>query len=77
VFLTIVPQRNAETLEAVITRFVKPGSKIYTDCWRGYGGLSSIENQNYNHFTVNHEMEYITENGVNTNAIEGNNNFSS
>lgn len=67
----MVPQRNAETLEMVIKQFVKPGSIIITDCWRGYSGLQSLKNQNYIHKTINHEVNFVDSNGLNTNTIEG------
>jgi hypothetical protein len=70
--LATVKRRNAETLEALISKYVKPGSKIYTDCWRGYAGLEGVTERSYTHLTVNHEVEYVTADGVNTNTIEGN-----
>jgi IS1 family transposase len=39
VFLTTVVDRTAETMEDVITRFVKPGSIIHTDNWRAYNQI--------------------------------------
>jgi hypothetical protein len=69
VFLAVVPQRNAETLEMVIRQYVKPGSTIITDCWRGYSGLESLD-QNYIHRTINHQVGFSI-NGINTNTIEG------
>lgn len=56
----------------VIKRFVKPGSTITTDCWRGYAGLQSLDDQDYLYRTVNHELNFVDANGINTNTIEGN-----
>jgi transposase-like protein len=71
VFLAVVPQRNAETLESIIKHYVKPGSLIYTDCWRGYSQLNELEDQSFEHHAVNHQETFITNEGVNTNTIEG------
>ena len=43
-----VPDRSAATLTNIIRKYVKPGSIIYTDCWRGYNNLK----QYYTHYTV-------------------------
>jgi transposase-like protein len=71
IFLAVVPCRNAETLTAVIRRFVKPGSLIYSDCWRAYSGLEDEEGMRWVHEVVNHSVEFVTEDGVHTNSIEG------
>ena len=70
-FLAVVPQRNAATLTKVITRFIKPESLIYSDCWRAYSRLEDIEAMQYIHEVVNHSIEFVTESGVHTNSIEG------
>jgi len=36
VFLVAIENRNAETMINVISRYVKDGSIIHTDMWRGY-----------------------------------------
>lgn len=69
VFLVEVENRSAETLRNIITTYVRPGSIIYTDMWKGYNGL---DNGPYEHATVNHSLHFkdpIT--GVHTNTIEG------
>jgi transposase-like protein len=71
VFLATVPKRDADTLEMLIKAYVKPGSIITTDCWRGYNGLSGLENQDYEHISVNHQLHYVDADGNNTNTIEG------
>lgn len=70
-FLTKVRTRDAATLEAILTRFIRPGSIIVTDLWRGYSGLSLIPGFEQ-HLTVNHS-QYFTDpdTHANTNAIEG------
>jgi transposase-like protein len=69
-FAVKVPNRNRETLFEVIENHVIPGSKVITDCWKGYSGLQDINN--YTHDTVNHSHYFkdpIT--NVHTNTIEG------
>ncbi|KAG0422105.1 hypothetical protein DMUE_6236, partial [Dictyocoela muelleri] len=69
VFVSI-EKRNKETLCGVICRYVRKGSILYTDEWRGYYG---IENHGYTHYTVNHSISFVNAvNGVHTNTIEGN-----
>jgi transposase-like protein len=67
VFLITVERRNMAVLERVITRYVRPGSIIHTDCWRGYLNLSNL---GYTHYTVNHSIGFNI-NGIHTNTIEG------
>lgn len=77
--LMLVPvnSRDSHTLHGIIAKFVKQGSTIYTDGWKGYLGLSDI---GYTHLSVNHtetfKAEYIDyQTGdvieVHTNTIEG------
>ena len=40
-FLVIVDTRDAETLETAIRQFVRTGSIVITDCWKGYKWLKS------------------------------------
>ncbi|KAG2206083.1 hypothetical protein INT47_003732 [Mucor saturninus] len=68
-FLTTVEKRNKPVLERVISRFVKPGSIVRTDCWAAYNGLSLLDIQIV-HQTVNHS-EGFNINGIHTNTIEG------
>ena len=68
-FLVAVPNRTARTLLDVIERHVLPGSIIHTDCWRACNRIEEL-GQLYEHFTVNHSVGYVTEEGVHTNTIE-------
>jgi transposase len=51
-----------------ITEHVKPGSKVYTDDWRGYQALT--ERHGYEHESVNHSAEEYVRGDVHTNSIE-------
>lgn len=70
--LEICPEnkRDAETLIPLIQKHVAPGTTIYSDCWKAYGGLQEL---NYHHLTVNHSINFKDpETGVHTNHIESN-----
>uniref|UniRef100_A0A9J2Q106 ISXO2-like transposase domain-containing protein n=1 Tax=Ascaris lumbricoides TaxID=6252 RepID=A0A9J2Q106_ASCLU len=74
VFFT-VPDRTKTTLEALISRWVRPGSVIVSDAWAAYNGLQAI---GYTHYTVNHKRKFahtVMHNGepfrVHINTING------
>jgi transposase-like protein len=63
-----VPNRTTETLLALISEYVLPGSIIITDCWASYNRLS---NYGFTHLTVNHSQNFVDpESGATTNNIE-------
>jgi transposase-like protein len=69
-FVQVVQNRTAETLHDIISRHVAPGSIVHTDLWRGYIGISELNN--ITHGTVNHSQNFVDPNtGVHTNTIEG------
>lgn len=43
VFLTTVTNRNSNTMEDIIRKFVAPGSIIHTDCWAAYNMIERME----------------------------------
>ena len=70
-FLLEVPVRNRQTITAALQTYIRPGSTIVTDFWRGYS-TADIEQMGCSHQTVNHRNFYrdpIT--GACTNTIEG------
>lgn len=68
-FCEVVENRTKDTLHEIITRRIRPGSIVHTDCHRGYIG---IEEYNLTHKTVNHSLYFKDpETGVHTNTIEG------
>ena len=67
-FLVPVEDRSAATLIPIIKKWVKPGTKIMSDCWKAY---SSLEEEGYIHGTVNHSIEFVnSETGDHTQKIE-------
>lgn len=69
-FLVIVDNRGSETLETIIRKNVHEGSKIITDCWKGYSWLDNTSD--YIHESVNHSKWFKDpETLEHTNTIEG------
>lgn len=69
IFLEPIEERNIENINEIINKYIKKGTTIYTDCWKGYNDLNKI---GYKHKTVNHKKHFkdpIT--GIHTNTIEG------
>lgn len=68
-FLYPIEERNISNIDEIIKKYVKKGTTIYTDSWKGYNNLKNI---GYKHKTVNHKENFkdpIT--NVHTNNIEG------
>ena len=61
-------KRTKPALWPIIQAFVKPGSMIYSDGFRGYRKLAHL---GYEHKWVNHNKEYVSKEGVHTNRMEG------
>ena len=76
--LITIPNRKKQTLHQEITRYIEPGSLIFTGRFKSYQFLSS-RNSAYVHRAVNHSagefsrMERIFGEDINvsTNAVEG------
>jgi transposase-like protein len=68
-FLVKVERRDENTIKRILETYVKKGSIVRTDCWKGY---LNIEDLGVSHETVNHS-EHFTDpkTGVHTNTIEG------
>ena len=64
---TVIPDRNRETLHREIKSTVAPGSRIFTDDLRSYGGLKPF----YQHRTVNHTDYSYVDGEIYTNNLEG------
>ena len=70
-FLSICPgnKRDAPTLSNIVTTYVRRGTTVITDKWKGYVDLTSL---GYVHLDVNHSTNFVDpETGANTNTIEG------
>lgn len=69
IFLKVVKNRNARTLKAIIKKYVKPGSIVMTDMWKGYQGLEIL---GLIHKKINHGKNFVDPiTGAHTNTIEG------
>ena len=62
-----VEDTKAKTLHPVILNNVAPGSKLMTDEWFGYRGLSAV----YNHAIVRHAYGEYVSGDCHTNTLEG------
>lgn len=54
--VVVVPNRKADTLIHYIELYVKKGSVIHTDCWRGYSRLEQLD---FEHLCVNHQYFHV------------------
>ena len=62
-------KRDAATLLPLISRWILPGSVVYTDEWAAYNGLTAA---GYTHDSVNHSIQFVDPaTGVHTNTQEG------
>jgi len=64
-----IKARGHQDLLPPIVKFVKPGSKVYTDDWPGYDALTP--RFGYEHESVNHSAKEYVRGDVHTNSIEG------
>lgn len=66
----VVPDTKLKTIQPILKSFVKNNTKLVTDEWHAYQGLSS----NYDHYIVNHAAkEYVNneDSSIHSNTIEG------
>ena len=70
-FSIVVQDRTRETLFAEIEKWIRPNTTIYSDLWKAYQTIPKIKGKNYKWEGVNHSLEFVRKDGVNTNAVEG------
>ena len=56
--MVAVPDREAETLLAIIQKWIAPGSIIWSDCWKSYDKIPKLP-EDYQHATVNHGKNFV------------------
>lgn len=67
-FIDVVPNRNAETLNTLVSERVLRGTTIHTDKWGGYVDLNRL---GFRHLTVNHRRNFVDpDTGAYTQTIE-------
>ena len=65
-----VEDRTADTLLAIIQKWILPESIIWSDCWKAYGKIQNLP-EGYKHGTVNQSTNFVNqETGVCTNLIK-------
>ncbi len=62
---------TAASLQGFVKEYVLPKSTVFTDEFRSYNGLDSIEGKDYLHFRINHEAKVYVMGEIHTNTIEG------
>lgn len=67
-FMTVVENRDQQTLLRTIERYIIPGSIVRTDCWAAYQRMVDL-NMDLIHQTVNHSRTF-RDREVHTNTIE-------
>ena len=60
-------KRDANTLLKLIQKHVQPNTTLFTDLWKGYNNLNE---NGFQHMCVNHSLQFVTDEGVNTNKIK-------
>ncbi|VDK67022.1 unnamed protein product [Cylicostephanus goldi] len=69
-FLVLVRRRDARTLLRLITKYIRPGTTILSDCWQAYNRITALP-QLYTHLTVNHQVNFVNpQTGAHTQNIE-------
>jgi transposase-like protein len=61
----VIPNRQKETLHAMVNEHVEPGSKLYTDALKNYRELAAI----FQHEFIDHAETYVR-GAVHTNGLE-------
>ena len=56
ILLIPVASCDKETLTPLLIERIRPGSIIYSDCWKSYGCLDQYD---FSHLTVNHSLNFI------------------
>uniref|UniRef100_A0A1X7TU20 ISXO2-like transposase domain-containing protein n=1 Tax=Amphimedon queenslandica TaxID=400682 RepID=A0A1X7TU20_AMPQE len=54
--MVTVQDRSAATLIPLIKKYILPGTKVISDCWKSY---STLQQEGYIHGTVNHSIEFV------------------
>jgi hypothetical protein len=67
-FCSVVVDRKAESLGAVMKPLLRPGAVFTSDSWRAYKKM--LGDLEVEHRMVNHSKEYVTKEGHHTNHIE-------
>jgi transposase-like protein len=70
-YFEVVNNRNYLTLFKFIRKHVRPGSTVYSDCWKGYNNLDKL---NIKHIRINHSKQVSQQQKIrriHTNTIEG------
>ena len=68
IFLIPVPSCDKETLIPLLIDRIRPGSIIYSDCWRSY---DCLDEHDFVHLTFNHSLNFVDpQTGCHTQNVE-------
>lgn len=71
IFAVPVPDCTMKTCKEVLTKHICPGTRVITDCWKGYLFMD-MDDSELQHEQVNHEKGFkAPHTDVHTNSIEG------
>ena len=73
VFLELMPDRTAKTIQDILERRIKPGSILKTDGWKSYPKVANTLKMK--HIQFNHSKGFANKDGETTNQIEGTRGF--
>ena len=59
VFATVVTQRTSNVLLTELCNHVNDYTKVVSDCWPAYHGITNIPQRHYAHGTVNHKYNFV------------------
>ena len=63
----ICRSENARDAEAIAKKWIRRGATVHTDEWTAYGNFKLL---GYKHASVNHQVEFSTDDGVSDNQAE-------
>lgn len=70
-FLDAVLCRNCDTLEDCIHHSILPETTIFRDLWRAYYHIPDIDDYNFEHRTVNHNVDFVnSKDGTHVQQVE-------
>jgi hypothetical protein len=76
VLLFHIPNKSAQSIHPILTRYLEPGTRIYSDKMSTYvncrSGTSNLTNLGFEHLWTNHRLYYVdpSDSNIHSNSIE-------
>ncbi|KCZ78096.1 hypothetical protein H311_00884, partial [Anncaliia algerae PRA109] len=62
-----IPERNKSNITQILSKYIREGSIVYTDCWKAY--VPACQDPSLVHKTVNHSKDFVyKDDGTHTNT---------